>query len=242
MENREDSSDVKDKKIPVDERYLQGINAWNNKDYERAFKIWRECAEENHCYSLYGLGMCYEFGYYVPKDIQTALKCYQLAFDNGYKSAAEKIETLKAKVYEIPVPQINPVRIPECPSKDKSSIWSFSPEGRINRESYITFNVISFTLSFVTFLLVNLMQFIGKTPFDTFSLILVLLLIPFVPLIVLQILNNIKRLHDIDASGHFCWLYFLSFLFFGIGPLIYTIVMCCIPGTKGANKYGEEPV
>ena len=56
MENREDSSDVKDKKIPVDERYLQGINAWNNKDYERAFKIWRECAEENHCYSLYGLG------------------------------------------------------------------------------------------------------------------------------------------------------------------------------------------
>ncbi len=239
MENMEDSSDVKDKKIPVDERYLQGIDAWNNKNYERAFKIWRECAEENHCYSLYGLGMCYEFGYYVPKDIQMALKCYQLAFDNGYKSAAEKIETLKAKMYEIPVPQVNSVRIPDYPSKAKSSIWSFSPEGRINRESYITFNVISFTLSFVMLLL---MQFIKNAPYDTAYLILVPLFIPFVPLIVLRILNNIKRLHDIDASGHFCWLFFLSFLFFGIGQLIYVIVLCCIPGTKGANKYGEEPV
>lgn len=231
MENREDSSDVKDKKISVDERYLQGIDAWNNKDYERAFKIWCECAEEKHCYSLYGLGMCYEFGYYVPKDIQTALKYYQLAFDNGYKTAAEKIETLKAKMYEIPVPQVNPVRTPEYPSKAKSSIWSFSPEGRINRESYITFNLISFPLSLIAGLLTN-----------AGPVVALILLFPLIVLIVLQVFNNIKRLHDIDASGHFCWLYFLGFLFFGIGPLIYTIVMCCIPGTKGANKYGEEPV
>ena len=231
MENMEDSSDVKDKKIPVDERYLQGIDAWNNKNYERAFKIWRECAEENHCYSLYGLGMCYEFGYYVPKDIQMALKCYQLAFDNGYKSAAEKIETLKAKMYEIPVPQVNSVRIPECPSKAKSSIWSFSPKGRINRKSYIIFNlcyILGGCFGSISFAVLGNAGFI----------IVYLILIPY---LILLVINSIKRLHDINASGHFCWLYPLFFALFGIGLLIYVIVLCCIPGTKGANKYGEEP-
>ncbi len=47
---------------------------------------------------------------------------------------------------------------------------------------------------------------------------------------------TIRRLHDTDNSG---WWYLLTFTFIGVIPLY---IMCAIEGTKGANRFGENPL
>lgn len=46
----------------------------------------------------------------------------------------------------------------------------------------------------------------------------------------------IKRFHDMDASGW--WVLLLCIPYFGI---LIALVICFIPGTEGANQYGDEP-
>jgi uncharacterized membrane protein YhaH (DUF805 family) len=54
---------------------------------------------------------------------------------------------------------------------------------------------------------------------------------------------TIRRFHDLNLSG---WLYLL-FVVLGFIPLINflaligLIVMMCLPGTQGPNRYGEDP-
>ncbi|MEZ5997677.1 MAG: DUF805 domain-containing protein [Hyphomonas sp.] len=53
----------------------------------------------------------------------------------------------------------------------------------------------------------------------------------------------IRRLHDINQTG---WIYLglviASFIpFLGLLAGIAGIVICCIPGTAGPNKYGPDP-
>ena len=53
----------------------------------------------------------------------------------------------------------------------------------------------------------------------------------------------IKRLHDLNFSGWFTLVIFLSSLILaGIPYLVISIVLGCIQGTIGPNKYGPDPL
>ncbi len=47
----------------------------------------------------------------------------------------------------------------------------------------------------------------------------------------------IRRLHDQDKSG---WMYLISFVPYVGGIVIF--VFMCLPGTKGPNQYGDDPL
>jgi uncharacterized membrane protein YhaH (DUF805 family) len=47
----------------------------------------------------------------------------------------------------------------------------------------------------------------------------------------------VRRLHDQDKSG---WMYLLSFIPY-IGSIVIFVFMC-LPGTKGPNQYGDDPL
>jgi len=61
----------------------------------------------------------------------------------------------------------------------------------------------------------------------------VFFLATFIPNIAI----TIRRLHDSDKSG---WLYLTSLIPY-VGGLIL-IVLCCLRGTNGANRFGEDPL
>lgn len=88
------------------------------------------------------------------------------------------------------------------------------------------------------------------TEFLAFFIIVLLCLIPFVNiigglaflvycfgLIVPRIAVTVRRLHDTNRSGWWLLLYFVPI----VGPIVLLVFMC-LEGTKGANKYGDEPV
>ena len=45
---------------------------------------------------------------------------------------------------------------------------------------------------------------------------------------------GIRRLHDIDRSGHWIWLYFLPII-----GIIILVVLFCMKSTEGANRFGS---
>ncbi len=45
-----------------------------------------------------------------------------------------------------------------------------------------------------------------------------------------------KRLHDLDRSG---WWVLVGFVPYG-GPLAKVVILGCLPGTKGANRFGAD--
>ncbi len=63
--------------------------------------------------------------------------------------------------------------------------------------------------------------------------VIVFALIGLLPMIAL----SIRRFHDQDKSG---WFLLLSFIPY-VGGLIVTAFMC-IPGSKGANRFGADPL
>ena len=45
-----------------------------------------------------------------------------------------------------------------------------------------------------------------------------------------------RRLHDTNRSGWFLLLYFIPLI-----GLIWLLVLCCLEGTEGENRYGFDP-
>lgn len=99
-----------------------------------------------------------------------------------------------------------------------------SPEGRVNRQKYILINL---ALGFITvpanYILVNI---------SFFAYLVAILGVTYVSLIL-----SIKRAHDRDISGHFCWL-----LFVPIVSLWPCIVLIFMKGTDGNNRFGADPL
>ncbi len=99
-----------------------------------------------------------------------------------------------------------------------------SPEGRVNRQKYILINL---ALGFITvpanYVLVNI---------SVIAYLVAILGVSYVSLIL-----SIKRAHDRDLSGHFCWL-----LFVPIVSLWPCIVLTFLKGTDGNNRFGSDPL
>lgn len=62
-------------------------------------------------------------------------------------------------------------------------------------------------------------------------------LLYFLVMIYPSIATTIRRAHDMNYSGHFVWLCLIP-----IVGLIPSLMLLFKAGTKGANRYGEEPV
>ncbi|HPE49639.1 MAG TPA: DUF805 domain-containing protein [Hyphomonas sp.] len=78
---------------------------------------------------------------------------------------------------------------------------------------------------------------IGMVLFGVLGLYFLAVIIPSIALFV-------RRLHDINQTG---WIYLgivvASFIpVIGLLASIASIVIACIPGTKGPNKYGDDPI
>ncbi len=100
-------------------------------------------------------------------------------------------------------------------------------EGRARRTEFWMFTLFSVIFSFVL-AIIDAVALEGAP---------VLQLLYVLAVLVPSIAVNVRRLHDQDKSG---WLYLLIFIPF-LGWLALIILMC-IPGTSGDNKYGPDPL
>ena len=63
--------------------FKEGLDAFTNKEYYKAFEILSPFAEEGDAEAQFYLAKIYENGYGVSKDIEKANKWYQLASKGG---------------------------------------------------------------------------------------------------------------------------------------------------------------
>lgn len=121
----------------------------------------------------------------------------------------------------------------------------FQLKGRANRKEYVIFVAIYFILeSIIDITELTIKQDLLKM-FITITIITVLayLAIPSITIIV-------RRLHDLNLSGFWIFLdipiimilYLLKHQNIGITvSWIVSLILLLFKGTKGTNKYGEEP-
>lgn len=102
-------------------------------------------------------------------------------------------------------------------------------EGRANRPQFWYFVLTQFLAFFI-------LELLCVIPFVNIIAFLALLVL-FLGLIVPFIAVTVRRLHDTNRSGWWLLLYFVPF----VGSIVLLVFMC-LEGTKGANKYGDEPV
>ena len=102
-------------------------------------------------------------------------------------------------------------------------------EGRANRPQYWYFVLTQFLAFFI-------LELLCVIPFVNIIAFLALLVLGL-GLIVPGIAVSVRRLHDTNKSGWWLLLCFVPF----VGSLVILVFMC-LEGTKGANKYGDEPV
>lgn len=102
-------------------------------------------------------------------------------------------------------------------------------EGRANRPQYWYFVLTQFLAFFI-------LELLCVIPFVNIIAFLALLVLGL-GLIVPGIAVAVRRLHDTNKSGWWLLLCFVPF----VGSIVILVFMC-LEGTKGANKYGDEPV
>lgn len=102
-------------------------------------------------------------------------------------------------------------------------------EGRANRPQYWYFVLTQFLAFFI-------LELLCVIPFVNIIAGLALLVLGL-GLIVPGIAVSVRRLHDTNKSGWWLLLCFVPF----VGSIVILVFMC-LEGTKGANKYGDEPV
>ena len=66
------------------EQVREGLKAYNNKDYAKAFEWWTKAANQGNAGAMYNLGFLYRNGYGVTKDIVKAVEWWTKAAENNY--------------------------------------------------------------------------------------------------------------------------------------------------------------
>ena len=100
----------------------------------------------------------------------------------------------------------------------------FVLKGRASRSEYWYFSLFSLILFVIPYI-------IGGENTDLFiGLLFLILTIP-------SFTVSVRRLHDIDKSGWYVFIYLIPF----VGGLIM-LVMCASVGTEGKNQFGEYPL
>ena len=76
---------------------LAMIYALDEKDFETGLIWLKKSAKQNNVEAQYNLGIFFEKGYGLQKDLNKAKEWYRLAADQGLESAVEKLKTLEEK-------------------------------------------------------------------------------------------------------------------------------------------------
>lgn len=104
-------------------------------------------------------------------------------------------------------------------------------DGRSNRQSFIVFQVVHITM--ILFSAISDYQFnfyVDDTSIGIFLFVtLLLLMIPSIAI-------TIRRLHDLDKSGFYYFLFFIPYVNF-----LFYVYLIFAPGTKHANQFGPIP-
>ena len=74
--------------------FKEGLDAFTNKEYDKALEILTPFAEEGDAEAQFHLAKIYENGYGVSKDIEKAIKWYQLASKGGNPKAQNNLALL----------------------------------------------------------------------------------------------------------------------------------------------------
>jgi len=105
--------------------------------------------------------------------------------------------------------------------------------GRATRTEYwmflLFFMVMHICLTYVDYSLGTLIESYDGSVLGVFSIIFALVLT--LPLLSV----HIRRLHDINKSGHWWFIWMVPL----IGPF-WSIILSCLPGTNGANDFGID--
>ena len=130
-------------------------------------------------------------------------------------------------------------------SNIKGNINEYSThEGRITRGTYVL-RVIGRWVAFgIAMLCIQLFVILGDIVIDilNYNYLVVMLgtsLIMFMVAVIfffLKIVQEMKRLHDMNSSG-----WGIIFGFIPVVNIIYYLLLILNDGTVGSNKYGEDP-
>ena len=121
--------------------------------------------------------------------------------------------------YQTPQSQVDQAGIEEY-----SEPRVFGVRGRIGRWRFIAY---SFTALIIFMIVAALVGAVGaQAP----AVSVVGMVIAYIAFFVYSVMISIQRSHDIDLSG---W--------FAIIVLLFGFIFWFIPGTKGANRFGNEP-
>lgn len=85
-------------KIIASESYEKGMEKYNEKEYEEAFKLFMIAAEKGYVEAQYEIGEAYYYGYGVEENKEEAVKWYKLAADNGSGYAKKKLDALNIRI------------------------------------------------------------------------------------------------------------------------------------------------
>lgn len=114
--------------------------------------------------------------------------------------------------------------------------------GRSGRAEYwwpmLTIIGLTIVLLISTVVLTESFTEFGGAAIVSIALLVILMLVTFIPSISL----SVRRLHDFNQTG---WIYFgvvVVGTVVGLVQFIGMIVIGAIEGTKGPNKYGDDPL
>ena len=74
-----------------EEFFLEGLDAYDKKDYETALREWKLAAEQGDADAQFNLGLMYDKGKGVSQNYKTAVKWYRLAAEQGFAVAQSKL-------------------------------------------------------------------------------------------------------------------------------------------------------
>ena len=119
-----------------------------------------------------------------------------------------------------------------------TEFW-FSLSVRRNRKSFM---LVTLLFLLIIVLSLGFVSFYGLS-FDTHWILFAIFLVPFT---IAQHIVTAQRLRDMNVTG---WLTFL-WMPIQMLPDIYSIlfwiafftILCFVPGTKGPNNYGDDPL
>lgn len=130
----------------------------------------------------------------------------------------------------------------------------FTWRGRIGRARFLGYSILPLPLFVIGLAPLALEVRAGNQGFGSLSIGTILLTIAvLVTISWINVVTPIKRLHDLNLSGWWWWLWILIPTLFTGSPsavvnnvcfvlfIISLILIYCLPGTRGDNRFGPEP-
>lgn len=108
--------------------------------------------------------------------------------------------------------------------------------GRARRMEYWMFNLINSIIMIVLLILVFALS--DRNQLSTISCIFLIIMgLYCLGIIIPSLAVTVRRLHDSDRSGFWIFINFVPY----VGGLAL-IVLMCLNGTAGSNRFGEDPL